>query len=78
MPISILITFLVKIYYIYGEPDYYIYGYNFTTFMVINLLHYWLVFITFMGDTPTARLEWVLAVLYINNILNCQGIPIIL
>ena len=55
---------MVKIYYIYGEPDCYIYGYNFTTFMVINLLHEWLVFITFMGDTPTARLDWILAVLY--------------
>ena len=54
---------MVKIYYIYGEPDCYIYGYNFTTFMVINLLHEWLVFLTFMGDTPTARLDWVLAVL---------------
>ena len=30
---------MVKIYHIYGELDYYIYGYNFKTFMVINLLH---------------------------------------
>ena len=37
---------MVKIYYIYGEPDYYIYGYNFITFMVSNSLHLWLTFIT--------------------------------
>ena len=30
---------MVKIYYIYGELDYYIYGHNFTTFTVINLLY---------------------------------------
>ena len=46
---------MVKIYYIYGELDYYIYGYNFTTLMVG--FHY------IMGDSPTARLDWVLVVL---------------
>ena len=39
---------MVKIYYFYSEPDYYIYGKNFTSFMVNNLLHLWLIFITFM------------------------------
>ena len=39
---------MVKIYYFYGEPDYYIYGKNFISFMVNNLLHLWLIFITFM------------------------------
>ena len=39
---------MVNIYYIYGEPNYYIYGQNFITFMVSSLLHLWLTFITFM------------------------------
>ena len=39
----IFITFMVEIYYIYGEPDYHIHGWNFITFMVRN-------FITFMLD----------------------------
>ena len=34
---------MVEIYYIYGEPDYHIHGWNFITFMVRN-------FITFMLD----------------------------
>ena len=41
---------MVKIYYFYGEPDYYIYGQNFISFMVNNLLHLWLTFITFMAS----------------------------
>ena len=39
---------MVKNYYIYGEPAYYIYGENCISFMVNNLLHLWLIFITFM------------------------------
>ena len=39
---------MVKIYYIYGEPVYYIYDKNCISFMVNNLLHLWLIFITFM------------------------------
>ena len=52
---------MVKIYYIYGESDYYIYGQIVITFMVSHLLHLWLIFITFMvsitfmGDTDTRR-----------------------
>ena len=51
---------MVKIYYFYSEPDYYIYGKNFTSFMVNNLLHLWLVlnlwltFITFMASITFA------------------------
>ena len=41
---------MVNIYYFYGEPDYYIYGKNFISFMVNNLLHLWLTFITFMAS----------------------------
>ena len=48
--VGLFITFMVKIYYFYGEPDYYIYGKNFISFMVNNLLHLWLIFITFMVD----------------------------
>ena len=39
---------MVKIYYFYGEPDYYIYGKNLFSLMVNNLLHLSLIFITFM------------------------------
>ena len=39
---------MIKIYYIYGEPDFYIYGLNFIKFMVSNLLHLCLIFITFV------------------------------
>ena len=42
------VTFMVNICYIYGESDYYMYGYNSITFMVSHLLHLWLMFITWM------------------------------
>ena len=43
------VTFMVKSYYIYRESDYYIYGWNFITFIVSTLLHScWVVCITFM------------------------------
>lgn len=38
---------MVKIYYVHGESDCYIYGQNFVSFMVCSLLHLWLLFITF-------------------------------
>ena len=41
---------MVKIYYIYGESDYYICGQIFITFMVSHLLHLWLIVVTFMVD----------------------------
>ena len=39
--------FMVKIYYVNGESDCYIYGQNFVSLMVCSLLHLWLLFITF-------------------------------
>jgi len=39
---------MVKIYYIYGEPDHHIYASKIITFMVSHLLHLWLIVITFM------------------------------
>ena len=46
------ITFMVKFYYIYGEWSYYIYG-KFLIHLWL-VLHLWLMFITFMGDTSSA------------------------